>query len=151
MNLAEAVYHEVLRYETELWADVDSRVRRAHGIELERFEVLRTIGDAAGSARVNDIAEHLAITVGATSKLVDRLERSGLCVRRANPADRRSSLISLTRSGEEMLDAAGETFRRALADSISTSLSEPDQHILVELLKRLRAGYRQPLPAGART
>jgi hypothetical protein len=45
---------------------------------------------------VFDIAEELSLTVGGTSKLVDRIEAAGHCVRRANPDDRRSSIIELT-------------------------------------------------------
>lgn len=142
MNLAEEVYHEVLRYETELWADVDAQLRGANGLELERFEVLRVIGDGDGTARVNDIAEYLAITVGATSKLVDKLAAAGLCSRRANPGDRRSSFISLTSAGERKLIEAGYTFRKALAGSVSTALDAADQALLVSLLRKLRSGYR---------
>jgi len=42
------------------------------------------------ACRVFDIKEELSITVGGTSKLVDRIEAAGLCRRRANPDDRRA-------------------------------------------------------------
>ena len=50
-----------------------------------------------GSCRVHDIADELSMTVGGTSKLVDRIEASGYCKRSPNPGDRRSSVIELHR------------------------------------------------------
>ena len=58
------------------------------------------------AARVNDLSAALAITVGAASKLVDRLERNGLAVRSPHPTDRRSSVIALTPTGRSALAAA---------------------------------------------
>jgi DNA-binding MarR family transcriptional regulator len=54
--------------------------------------------------RVEEIRQELGITVGAASKLVDRLERDGLAVRSANPSDRRSSLVALTAEGDAVHD-----------------------------------------------
>ena len=53
----------------------------------------------SGAARVQELRTELGITVGAASKLVDRLERDGLVVRTAHPHDRRSSLVTLTAPG----------------------------------------------------
>jgi DNA-binding MarR family transcriptional regulator len=56
----------------------------------------------------------LHITVGAASKVVDRVEAAGHCVRLPNPDDRRSSLIELTPSGTECLTAATAVFDEEL-------------------------------------
>ncbi|MEL4383306.1 MarR family winged helix-turn-helix transcriptional regulator, partial [Shewanella algae] len=68
-------------------------------VGLGTLLALRIVGDAGGNARVLDVSEALAITIGAASKQIDRLERSGLAERRPHPHDRRSSLLSLTAAG----------------------------------------------------
>jgi DNA-binding MarR family transcriptional regulator len=71
---------------------------------------------------VYDLAHEMAITVGATSKAVDRLEASGRCRRTANPHDRRSSLVTLTPAGERILAEATPTVEAELQTWIGSVL-----------------------------
>lgn len=120
MATLEQVFSDLVRAQIELWNAVDARLHRDHGFGAATLEPLRVIADRGG-CRVGDIADDLVITVGGASKLVDRLESSGLCARRANPEDRRSSLIGLTAAGEGALAAATDTLR----DELSTRLLGP--------------------------
>ena len=81
MTDLKALFSELIRFETELWNAVDARLRADYDLPLSRFEPMQVIA-RHGTCRVNDIAEELAITVGGTSKLVDRIEASGHCRRR---------------------------------------------------------------------
>jgi DNA-binding MarR family transcriptional regulator len=101
-------FDALVRYETELWnllerglADDDRST-----VSLAQLESLRVIDRHSGSGRVQEISTELAITVGAASKLVDRLERDGLVLRRPNPNDRRSALVALTDQGSRALEGA---------------------------------------------
>ena len=98
-------FDALVRYETYLWNHLDDRLVAAGGVSLANLTALRVVRRHAGSARVQELRTHLGITVGAASKLVDRLERDGLVVRTANPHDRRSSLITLTPAGDAAHDA----------------------------------------------
>lgn len=129
-----AFFDEIVRLQIELWNYVDERVAAAHPVRLGSLGVLRILADR-GTSRVNDIAEELVITVGGMSKLIDRLESSGHCVRRANPDDRRSSLIELTESGRSLLAAATVEFDAALAERLDSSR---DIAALTEKLRELR-------------
>lgn len=80
-----------------LWNDADAALRPI-GIPLSHLYALNAIAEA-GAVRASDLAATIGITVGAASKLIDRLERDGHCSRRANPDDRRSALVELTASG----------------------------------------------------
>ncbi len=133
------LFHDLIRFETELWNGVDERLRSDVGLPLSWFEPMAII-DQYGVCRVNDIADALSITVGGTSKLVDRLEAAGLCERRPNPGDRRSSLISLTASGEQQLASATVAFD----DELSRWLALPDSTLdrFHSVLRRLRADAR---------
>jgi DNA-binding MarR family transcriptional regulator len=138
MGRSIEVFGELVRYQTELWYELDARVRRAHDLPLERFEVMRVIQEAGGSCRVNDIAQRLAITGGAASKLVDRLERSELAARRPHPSDRRSALVSLTREGGFAYSEALVTVERELDALIGAVMSFTERRQLLEILWRLQ-------------
>jgi DNA-binding MarR family transcriptional regulator len=90
------------------------------------------------SCRVQDVAAALGITVGAVSKLVDRLEAADLCVRRAHPDDRRSSLLDATDAGREAAAAADVAVRDELAQRLD-SLSVRDLDRVATLLGSIRA------------
>jgi DNA-binding MarR family transcriptional regulator len=108
------LFDDLVRLETELWDAVDERLRTVTVLPLTWFEPMSVI-DRMEGCRVHDIAHALGITVGGTSKLVDRIEAAGLCHRRPNPDDRRSTLIALTPAGEARLIAAGSEFDAVLA------------------------------------
>ncbi|MEU8894119.1 MarR family transcriptional regulator [Streptomyces sp. NPDC048442] len=114
------VFMDLVRYETRLYNALGGQLRAEHGLTMGQFEFLRII-DSRDGCRVNDLAEEAAITVGATSKGVDRLEAAGWVVRRPNPSNRRSSLLELTPEGGKLLAAATPTFE----DGLHSWLAEP--------------------------
>jgi DNA-binding MarR family transcriptional regulator len=54
-----------------------------------------------GIATPSELARYTGISSGATTAMLDRLEKSGLIERRPNPDDRRGTLIVLLKSGAE--------------------------------------------------
>ena len=77
MTDATAFFDTLVRLEIELWNEIDARLHDADGVTLARYQALRAVHEHDGRARVHEVAEDLGITVGAASKLVDRLERDG--------------------------------------------------------------------------
>jgi DNA-binding MarR family transcriptional regulator len=132
-----ALFDDLVRLEITLWDAVDRRLRRDLDLPLGRAEVLRIV-TTTPSCRVQDVAAALGITVGAVSKLVDRLEAADLCVRRAHPDDRRSSLLDVTDAGREAAAAADAAVRDELARRLD-SLSVRDLDRVATLLQRTRA------------
>jgi MarR family transcriptional regulator, organic hydroperoxide resistance regulator len=115
------LFNDLIRFEIELWNAVDARLRLEHDLQLTWFEPMQVIARRE-ACRVNDIAEALSITIGGTSKLVDRIEESGYCVRRPNPDDRRSSIIELTAAGRRLLESASESFEAELERRLGSVL-----------------------------
>ena len=107
------VFDDLVRFETILWGAIDGRLQQECGISLASLNCMLVI-DATPLCRVQDIARAIAITVGGASQAVDRLESAGLCARRANPSDRRSSIVELTPEGLELLGIAAPVFDREL-------------------------------------
>jgi MarR family transcriptional regulator, organic hydroperoxide resistance regulator len=137
----KVLFSELVRLETELWNAVEDRLRTDHDLTLPRFEHMQVISRTP-ACRVHDIASALSITVGGTSKIVDRIEAAGHCVRRANPGDRRSSIIELTAVGERLLEQATVTFEDELGLRVGSALPGGSLAQLVTTLSRLRAATR---------
>ena len=125
----------LIRYEVALWSALDRELTGRGEIGLSRVHALRLLAGYEGRARVQDLSDDIGITVGAASKLVDRLERDGLARRSPNPANRRSSLVALTVAGEHALRSATQVFDRALA----AALGEEDLETLAGALRRLHS------------
>ena len=116
-------FTQLVRTEITLWDLMDRQLRDASGITLAQFQALSAIQKFDGPARVQDISQQMAITVGATSKLVDRLERDGLAQRGSNPADRRSSIVGLTAQGEAAVTAAASAAETYVRLTLGSSYS----------------------------
>ncbi|WP_410608279.1 MarR family winged helix-turn-helix transcriptional regulator [Amycolatopsis sp. lyj-109] len=132
------VFDDLVRFETALWNTVDVRLKQECGVPLGNLNAMMIIAATPG-CRVQDIAAALEITVGGTSQAVDRLEKLGHCVRRPNPADRRSSVIELTAAGQEVLERAGTVFDRELEKFLRVPLSVAALDSLGAALATLRA------------
>jgi MarR family transcriptional regulator, organic hydroperoxide resistance regulator len=136
------LFSELVRLETELWNAVDARLRAEFGVSLPVFEFLQVISGHP-ACRVQDIAAELSITVGGTSKIVDRIEASGHCVRSANPADRRSSIIGLTPAGSRLLPDLAAAVDDELRNLLGSGVPDRSLVQLTEALTTLRAAVRR--------
>ncbi|TRO68462.1 MarR family winged helix-turn-helix transcriptional regulator [Streptomyces sp. IB201691-2A2] len=135
------LYRELVSLEIELWDGIEGRLRAEYDLALTSFEVLHLLLRRPGR-RIQDIAEEFSITVGGTSKVVDRLETAGLCARRANPNDRRSSIVELTREGRKLVDGALKVFEEELELRIGSVIPEESVREVTAVLATLRAAGR---------
>jgi len=136
------LFAELVRVEIELWNDLDAHLVSTVGVTLPQFQALAAIRATGGAVRVQDISEELSITVGATSKVVDRLERDGLAIRSANPNDRRSSLIVLSDRGVNALVAANGAAESHLRAVLGGVLGDEDAAELLGQMTSLRSRSR---------
>ena len=135
------LFSELVRLETELWNAVEGRLRADFGITLPVFEFMQVISRTP-SCRVQDIAAELSITVGGTSKVVDRVEAAGYCLRSANPNDRRSSILSLTPAGKRLLPKLTAAVDDELGQRLSSAVPGKSLIQLTRTLTRLRTALR---------
>ena len=132
------LFHQLIRFETELWNAVDARLRTEFNLPLSRLEPMQVIARHP-SCRVYDIAAELSITIGGTSKLVDRIQAAGYCVRHTHPDDRRSSIIELTAAGRRVLAKAAKVFEDELQTRIGSAVPERSLRQFCSTLVKLRA------------
>jgi len=135
------LFSELVRLETELWNTVEGRLQADFGLTLPVFEFLQVISRNR-ACRVQDIAEELSITVGGTSKIVDRIEAAGYCVRSANPSDRRSSIITLAPAGKRLLPKLTAAVDDELRKRLGTAVPDKSLIQLTRTVTRLRAAVR---------
>jgi DNA-binding MarR family transcriptional regulator len=144
-----SVFHELVYYEVELWDAVDARLHEECGLPLTWFEIMQLL-DRVEGGRVQDIAAAFSISVGGTSKVVDKLEAARYCRRCPNPSDRRSSVIELTAEGRELLGRATRVFERELDTRIGSVVPEESLEQFHRTLSALRETGRA-LDAGRKS
>ena len=138
MEDLKQLFSDLIRFESELWNAIDTRMRTDHDLPMHRFEPMQVIA-ATDDCRVYDIAGALLLTTGGVSKIIDAIEASGHCKRRPNPGDRRSSIIELTAAGERALASATKTFEQELQERVGSALSDRALRQFSETLSGLRA------------
>src|SRR4051794_16833985 len=74
-----------------------------HGLKWEEWSVLAILRRAGEPYRLSagELAQHAAISSGAMTNRLDRLEANGLVRRLRDPSDRRGVLVELTPKGIE--------------------------------------------------
>jgi MarR family transcriptional regulator, organic hydroperoxide resistance regulator len=137
----KVLFSALVRFETDLWNGIDARLRSEHDLQLTWFEPMQLMAKHP-ACRVYDIKEELSITVGGTSKLVDRIEAAGLCRRRANRDDGRSQIIELTPAGRRLLAKATKTFEDELQTRLGSAASVRSLDQFATTLTKLRAANR---------
>ena len=90
-----------------------------------------------GTMRLSELSEHLRIAPRSTTEVVDALQSRDLVRRRADPGDRRATLVELTGQGAGVLEAI-RTARGPEAERVFGRLSQADRADLARILGTLR-------------
>ena len=92
--------------ELRVWNSLEAALTEAgNPLSLGRFLVLRTVRDTP-ACRIQEVAASQGITLGAASRLVDRLHRDGLLHRTPCEHDRRATILTVTDQGLAHLEEA---------------------------------------------
>ena len=104
------------------------------GLNVTDMECLRLLF-VKGIATPTELARHTGLTSGATTAMLDRLEKAGLIERRPNPDDRRGTLIAPAPSSAEKAASWFESARNA-QDELISSYSESELEIISDVFER---------------
>jgi DNA-binding MarR family transcriptional regulator len=107
------------------------------GLNATDMECLRLLF-IKGIATPSELARHTGLTSGATTAMLDRLEKAGLIERRPNPDDRRGTLITPEESSAEKMASWFESARNA-QDELISSYSESELEIIADVFQRFAA------------
>jgi DNA-binding MarR family transcriptional regulator len=118
---------------------VARRVRRAHLDALADWQVtpsqaraLKVLARADGM-RPSALAAELQIAPRSATEVADALEGRGWLRRRADPADRRATVLTLTGSGQDLV-AAIEDVRRRASEAVLDVLTPAQRRTLHDIL-----------------
>lgn len=76
-----------------------AHIRNRTDLTPSQFDIIATLGNTAGMT-FKELGEKTLITKGTLTGVVDRLEEKGLVTRTMLKEDRRSTIVKLTRKGE---------------------------------------------------
>jgi DNA-binding MarR family transcriptional regulator len=95
-----------------------------------------------GLSTPSQLARHTGLTSGATTAMLDRLERSGLIERRPNPEDRRGTLIVLREDGAKQVGPWFASVRKA-QDELLSSYDDSDLLVICDFFERATRIWEQ--------
>lgn len=116
-DLLALEWHQLMGRYQRLMCSLDRELGAAHELSASEFEVLQQLSDADEcSLRMTQLGESAHLTQSALSRLVTRLERSGLLTRKTCVDDRRAQFVALTEEGRQRYAEARPTQRRVLRE-----------------------------------
>jgi len=133
---AMAAVTSVMRVQQILQQAVDAALR-PHGLTFARYEALVLLRfSRSGALPMRIMGERLQLHPTSITNIVDRLQGSGLVVRRPHPTDGRTTLVEITEAGRELCAAA--TASVTAVDFGLVGLDEGQTEMLTSLLASVR-------------
>lgn len=91
---------------------------REQGLTQAQYNALRYLSQGP-ERRMRELAEHLELTNGACTALVDRLVERGAVVRQEDPSDKRAVRVTLSAAGRAEISALLVSARSAIAEALA--------------------------------
>ena len=99
-----------------------------------------------GACSVSDLAKKMSISNAAASQLVDRLVQMGHVERREDPHDRRAKILTLTETGQTLVER-GINMRVGWLKDLAAALTEEERTHVISALTLLTDAALSTLPA----
>ncbi|SMF41215.1 transcriptional regulator, MarR family [Tistlia consotensis] len=114
----------------------------AHGLTAAAFDVLATLRRSGPpySLSPGELIATTMVTSGTMTHRIAQLEKAGLVERVVNPEDRRGAIISLTKQGFALIDAAVTAHVETQA-RLTAALSKGEKAALAALLRKYLAAF----------
>ena len=126
---------------------LDTELEQAVGIPQRWYDVLVHLEESPQGIPMNELAERILYSKSGFTRVVDRMEETGL-VRRLRPEhDRRTILVVLTDKGIETLEHARRYHRDGIERHFSQHLTNADIKALTRALEKIST-HARPLRPG---
>jgi DNA-binding MarR family transcriptional regulator len=125
-------------------AELSARIG-AHELQPGWFDLLAALRRSGPPYELNpgELMRTTLLSSGGMTKRIDRLAAAGLVERLPDPADRRGTLVRLTRRGEALIDEALQT-HLANEEALLAELTAPERRRLDDLLQKLLLSLERP-------
>lgn len=118
-------------------------VCRPHGLSHAALNALAVLEGNAAPMAPGELAEHMHVTSGTITSLIDNLERQGHVTRKPDPDDRRRFLIDVTPQAQKLLDLVLPAIQQ-LAKALFATISEPQLRSLLTTLDDVHRALDDP-------
>ena len=126
---------------------LDDELQAGGDMNLRWYDVLVNLEEAERPVRMNELAGLILASKSGLTRVIDRMEETGLVERRRPPDDRRAIEVVMTPKGEEALRAARLVHRHGIHEHFARHLSEDDFAALHDVLVNVHDHVR-PLRPG---
>ena len=113
------------------------RMEQEHGIPLTWFDVLGQLGFAGGRLRMRELADSVLLSTSGLTRLLDRMEESGLLVREPCDQDRRGFWATLTPEGRRIAKRTLPSHVKCIRESFFDYIEPNDVETLRQTLGRI--------------
>ena len=127
----------LVRTHARLWGQVEADVRQVSGLTMPRYDVLMHLDLAGGRLGLSGLAEAVVLSPSGLSKLLDRMEESGLIARQPDPDDARSTFATITSHGRAVVRKARQKHHAFLQRRFGDVLDDRDLADLSRIMDRL--------------
>jgi MarR family transcriptional regulator, transcriptional regulator for hemolysin len=125
----------------------DQRLK-SYDLTVEQLQVLKQTDVDVGQVQ-SKLSLLTAKSPANMTRILDRLEKKNRIVRKKNPDDRRSSLVFLTKDGEELRDEVNNLFDR-LRSALGDGIEAEKKLIAMEVLVAIRNNIEEMVSSGKR-
>lgn len=135
------VWLRMLRATTIIEKRIRAYLRAELDSTLPRFDVLSALYRETAPITMSQLTDHLLVSNGNLTGLVNRLVEDGLISRESDPDDRRAQRVVLTGEGREAFRRMADK-HEALVDSLFAAMSDDDMETLLQLTTTLNSALR---------
>jgi DNA-binding MarR family transcriptional regulator len=136
-----AAWRGMLRVHSEVFRELDRGLLAEHGFGIDAYALMiMLVAAPARRLPIGELGLRRNLTPSGISRSVDRLTKLGLLERAANPDDRRSLLVCLTREGLRRLREAQVTHHRIVREMLLSNLDPRDLSRLGQLWEKAMPG-----------
>ncbi|GLW12704.1 hypothetical protein Misp01_78320 [Microtetraspora sp. NBRC 13810] len=121
--MLERRWQELRRLESRIEEATERALRAHHGISASEYAALAALAysDDGGHLRQQVLAEEIPLSESSVTRLVARLEKTGLTERYLCETDRRGVYTQITARGRSLVEEARATLLAALADALDAA------------------------------
>lgn len=140
---SEEAFLNIIRTASTLEGDI-APILREHGLTESSYNALRILrGHHPAGATCGTVGSHMVVRVPDVTRLLDRLEESGLVTRERDTVDRRVVIAKITRKGLDLLARLDKPLLDA-HDAQLAHMTQQELRTLSRLLVKARARVDAP-------
>lgn len=129
---------------------VEQQLRDAGGLSYVQFQLLARLGDSAeGQQRMTDLADGVVYSRSGLTYQAQLLEQRGLVSRGPSPDDERSTVVTLTDTGRDVLATVFPGHIATVHGLLFSAITDEDASDLARILGRVSEHLRAAPPRSA--